>query len=91
MRGPSFEQTWIPITQGCIVPSLFEIGPVVQEKIFFFISSMYFQICCSVQTEVVAGDPVSQLDITLLGHTMDTQWTFLKILTVLVFKHTKSV
>ena len=31
-RGPSFEQTWIPFTQECFVPSLDEIGPVVLEK-----------------------------------------------------------
>ena len=31
-RGPSFEQTWIPFTQGSFVPSLVEIGPVVLEK-----------------------------------------------------------
>ena len=31
-RCPSFEQTWIPFTQGCFVPSLAEIGPVVLEK-----------------------------------------------------------
>ena len=30
--GPSFEETWIPFTQGCFVPSLVEIGPVVLEK-----------------------------------------------------------
>ena len=29
---PSFEQTCIPFTQGCFVPSLVEIGPVVLEK-----------------------------------------------------------
>ena len=29
---PSFEQTWIPITQGCFVPTLVENGPVVLEK-----------------------------------------------------------
>ena len=29
MRGPSFEQTWIPLTQ---VPKFLEIGPVVLEK-----------------------------------------------------------
>ena len=29
---PLFEQTWIPLTQGCFVPSLVEIGPVVLEK-----------------------------------------------------------
>ena len=27
-----FEQTWIPITQGCFVPGLVESGPVVLEK-----------------------------------------------------------
>ena len=26
--GSSFEQTWIPFTQGCFVPSFVEIGPV---------------------------------------------------------------
>ena len=31
-RGPSFEQTWVPFTQGCFVPSLFEIGPMVLES-----------------------------------------------------------
>ena len=31
-RGPSFEQTWIPFTQGYFVSSLAEIGPVVLEK-----------------------------------------------------------
>ena len=31
--GPSFEQTWIPITQGCFVPTLVEIGPVVLSKV----------------------------------------------------------
>ena len=30
--GPSFEQTWIPFTQGYFVPSLVEFGPVVLEK-----------------------------------------------------------
>ena len=32
MPGPSFEQSWIPFTQGCFVPSLVEIGPVLQEE-----------------------------------------------------------
>ena len=30
--GSSFEQTEFPFTQGCLVPSLVEIGPVVLEK-----------------------------------------------------------
>ena len=33
--GSSFEETWIPFTQGCFVPRLFEIGSVVQ-RIFLF-------------------------------------------------------
>ena len=42
--GPSFEQTWIPFSQECSVPSLVDIGPVVLEKIlkscqFIFIIS----------------------------------------------------
>ena len=32
LNGSSFEQTWIPFTQGCFVPSLVEIGPVVLKK-----------------------------------------------------------
>ena len=31
-RYPSFEQMWIPFTQGCFVHSLVEIGSVVLEK-----------------------------------------------------------
>ena len=30
--GSSFEETWIPSTQGCFVPSLVEIGSLVLEK-----------------------------------------------------------
>ena len=32
-HGPSFEQTWIPSTQGSFVPSLVEIGPMLLKKI----------------------------------------------------------
>ena len=35
LNGSSFEQTWIPFTQRCVVPSLVEIGPVVLEKKIF--------------------------------------------------------
>ena len=41
--GPSFEQSWIPFTQGCFVPSLVEIGSVILEKKLFLILSMYFR------------------------------------------------
>ena len=40
-RGPSFEQTWIPFTQGCSVPSLVEIGPVVLEKKIFKVVNLF--------------------------------------------------
>ena len=33
--GSSFEETWIPFTQGCFVPRLCEIGKVVLEKRIF--------------------------------------------------------
>ena len=39
----SFEQSWIPFTQGCFVSSLVEIGSVVLEKnIFFYLSEDQF-------------------------------------------------
>ena len=43
-RGPSFEHTWIPYNQGCFVPSLEEIGPVVLEKKIFKISQ-FISLC----------------------------------------------
>ena len=39
--GPSFEQTLIPIPHGCIVPSLVEIGLVVQEEIILILLMYY--------------------------------------------------
>ena len=40
--SPSFEQTWIPTTEGCFVPSLVEIGQVVlSKKIFKFYLSIF--------------------------------------------------
>ena len=38
------EQTWIPFTQGCIVPSLVEIGPMVMEKKIFKFRQYIFDI-----------------------------------------------
>ena len=35
-HGHSFEETWIPFTQRCILPSLVEIGSVVLENVFKF-------------------------------------------------------
>ena len=42
--GSSFEQTWIPFTQGCFVPRLVEIGPVVLEKKIFKFHQCIFTI-----------------------------------------------
>ena len=45
--GPSFDQTYIPFTQGCFVPSLVEIGPEVLEKIcvnVFLLLSYYLPL-----------------------------------------------
>ena len=39
--GPFFEQTWIPYTQGCLVPSLVEIGLAVQEKKIFNVVNVF--------------------------------------------------
>ena len=43
----SFEQTWIPFIQGCIVPSLVEISSVVLEKIFKFVNVFLYFIIIS--------------------------------------------
>ena len=40
---PSYGQTWIPFTKGCIVLGLFEIGHGVLEKNIFLILSLYFR------------------------------------------------
>ena len=42
--GPSFEQTYIPFTQGCFVPSLVEISSVVLEKKIFKFHQCIFAI-----------------------------------------------
>ena len=73
--GPSFEQTWIPFTRGCIVPSLVEIDPVVlEEKIFkfrqciFAISSMSFRYFATVSLWQGRGFSFEQTWISF------TQW-----------------
>ena len=40
MGGALFEQIWIPFTVWCIVPSFFEVGSVVLEKMIFQIRQM---------------------------------------------------
>ena len=43
-RGPSFEQTWIPFTQGCLLPSLIEISPAILQKKIFKFCQFFFAI-----------------------------------------------
>ena len=43
-RGPSFEQTWIPFTKGCFVPSLVEIDQVDLEKNIFIGDISFFKL-----------------------------------------------
>ena len=40
-RGLLFEQTYIPFTKDCFVPSLVENGSVVLEKIFFYFVNLF--------------------------------------------------
>ena len=42
--GPWFKQTQILFTQGCFLPNLVEIGPVVLERRFFYIYQCIFAI-----------------------------------------------
>ena len=42
--SPSLKQTRIPFSQGCFVPSLIEIGPVVLEKKIFKFRQCIFAI-----------------------------------------------
>ena len=44
-RNPSFEQTWITLTQRCFVPSLVEIGPLVLEKKILKFVNVILQFC----------------------------------------------
>ena len=45
LNGSSFEKTWISFIQGCIVPSLVEIGPMVLEKRFFNFLNVSLLFC----------------------------------------------
>ena len=53
--GSSFEQTWIPFTQGCFVPSLVKIGSVVLEKKIFKFRQCIFAICVIISPWKRAG------------------------------------
>ena len=53
--GSSFEQTWIPFTQGCFVQRLVEIGPVVLEKKILKFRQCIFAICVIISPWKRAG------------------------------------
>ena len=43
-QGPSFYQNWFPFTQGCFVPKLVKVGPVILEKKIFEFRQCIFAI-----------------------------------------------
>ena len=43
--GPLFIKIWIPSTQGCFVPNLVEIGPVVLKREFLNIFNIILLFC----------------------------------------------
>ena len=59
-HGPSFEQVCFPITQGCFVPSLVEIGPVVPKKNIFKLRQRIFAISLSSPLEKRWGHSFEQ-------------------------------
>ena len=53
--GSSFEQAWIPFTQGCLVSRLVEIDSVVLEKKIFKFIQCIFPICVIISPWKRAG------------------------------------
>ena len=68
MEGPSFEQTLIPIAQGCFVPTLVEIGQVVQEKKISELCQCIYAISYYVSLEKKRG-PANSFEQTLISIT----------------------
>ena len=62
-NGPSFEQNRIPFTQGCFVPSLVKIGPVVLET--SKIAKVYRQTDGQIDRRRTTGDQKSSIDKSL--------------------------
>ena len=61
-HDPSFEQIWIPITQGCFLPSLVEIGPVVLEKMKMW--KFYRRTDRQTDRRRTTGDQESSLELS---------------------------
>ena len=68
MEGPSFEPTLIPIAQGCFVPTLVEIGQVVQEKKISVLCQCIYAISYYVSLEKKRG-PANSFEQTLISIT----------------------
>ena len=62
MCGPSYEQNWIPFTQGCFVPSLVKIGPVILEKKIFNVVNVFLLFCYYFPTEKGLALHLKKLD-----------------------------
>ena len=59
-RGPSYEHTWIPITQECFVLSLVKIGPVILENTIFKVCQCIFPISFLSPLGKVRGPSIEQ-------------------------------
>ena len=68
MEGPSFEQTLILVAQGCFVPTLVEIGQVVQEKMISELCQCIYAISYYVSLEKKRG-PANSFEQTLISIT----------------------
>ena len=68
LNGSSFEQTWIPFNKGCFVPTLVEIGQVVQEKKISELCQCIYAISYYVSLEKKRG-PANSFEQTLISIT----------------------
>ena len=73
LNGSSFEQTWITFIQGCIVPSLVEIGPVVLEKKMKMWKD-YKQTDGQTNRRRTTGDQESSLEISAQVSKKKKEW-----------------
>ena len=66
--GPKFEQIWILNTQGCFVPSLVEIGPVVLEKFINVFSLFHYYLPLEKGVVPYLNKSESFINVFLLFH-----------------------
>ena len=73
-HGPSFKKTWFPIAQGCFVPSLVDIGPVVLKKWIFKLRQCIFAISLSSPLEKGWGHSLNKLDFSSPKNALCQVW-----------------